>query len=168
MPLAARKGRDSGPLSRDEIRRRYDASGYDLGTHPAHLIRRAHQRATLCFQDLMGKNLTPTQMAALATILKHGELSQNQLGRLTAMDPSTISIVVKKLLAHGLVQRLPSASDQRLSLIRLTDAGIRYTLPLLAQSVEVGRKVLAPLAPDEQRTFMALLHRIAGTDDAKD
>ncbi len=165
MPAPKREA-DPGALSREEIRRRYDASGYDLATHPAHLMRRAHQRATLCFQDVMGKNLTPTQMAALATIMKHGELSQNQLGRLTAMDPSTISIVVKKLLGHGLVQRSPSASDQRLSLIRLTDAGIRYTLPLLAQSVEVGRKVLAPLTADEQRTFMALLHRVAGTDTA--
>jgi DNA-binding MarR family transcriptional regulator len=149
-------------LSREALRRRFDASGYELSTHPAHVIRRAHQRATTCFQEVMNeRNLTPTQMAALATIMKHGELSQNQLGRLTAMDASTISIVVRKLLKHGLVVRSNSAKDQRLSIIRLTDKGARYTLPLLTLNLEVGRRVLSPLTGREQETFMKLLHRIA-------
>jgi len=80
------------------------------------------------------------------------------------MDPSTISIVVRKLLKHGLVVRSSSASDQRLSIIRLTDKGVRYTLPLLSQSVDVGRLVLSPLTAREQRTFMRLLHKVAGTE----
>ena len=116
----------------------------------------------MCFQEIMNeKNLTPTQMAALATIMKHGELSQNRLGRLTAMDASTISIVVRKLLKHDLVVRSNSANDQRLSIIRLTDKGVRYTLPLLTRNLEVGRRVLSPLTAREQRTFMRLLYRIA-------
>ncbi len=150
-----------------EVTRRFAASGYDLYEHPAHIIRRAHQRATTCFQEVMNeKNLTPTQMAALATIMKHGELSQNQLGRLTAMDPSTISIVVRKLLKNGLVVRLNAAHDQRLSIIRLTKKGIDYTLPLLGLSMDVGRRVLQPLNRNEQKVFMALLRRVAdaGTD----
>jgi len=144
----------------------YEASGYDLAEHPAHIIRRAHQRATMRFQEVMGEHdLTPTQMAALATIMKHGELSQNQLGRLTAMDPSTISIVIRKLLKHGLVDRSASADDQRLTIIRLTEAGVRYTAPLLATSVEVGRRVLAPLKPSERAMFMEMLHRVADGED---
>ncbi|MCX5513116.1 MarR family winged helix-turn-helix transcriptional regulator [Kaistia algarum] len=144
----------------------YEASGYDLGEHPAHLIRKAHQRATMRFQEVMGEHdLTPTQMAALATIMKHGELSQNQLGRLTAMDPSTISIVIRKLLKHGLVQRFASAEDQRLTIIRLTEHGVRYAAPLLATSVEVGRRVLAPLKPSERAMFMEMLHRVADGED---
>ena len=86
------------------------------------MIRRAHQRATFYFQQVMnGHDLTPTQHAALATLLKHGELSQNHLGRLTAMDPSTISIVVRKLLKNGLIERHGSKKDQRLAIIKLTD-----------------------------------------------
>ncbi|PZO80635.1 MAG: MarR family transcriptional regulator, partial [Mesorhizobium amorphae] len=81
-------------------------TGYDLAAHPAHLVRRVHQRATLAFQQVMtGETLSPTQFAALATILKMGEVSQNHLGRLTAMDPSTISLVVRKLLKDGFVTR---------------------------------------------------------------
>ena len=159
---------EAGSLGLKEVKRRFTASGYDLLTHPAHVIRRAHQRATMCFQEVVSENnLTPTQMAALATIMKHGELSQNLLGRLTAMDPSTISIVVRKLLKLGLVVRSNAAHDQRLTIIRLTNKGVRYTLPLLAQSVEVGRRVLAPLTPEEQQVFMELLNKVAGTPAAE-
>lgn len=158
-----------GGLSERTIQRRYAASGYDLPAHPAHVLRRAHQRATMIFQRLMGSehDLTPTQMAALATILRHGELSQNRLGRLTAMDPSTISIVVRKLLRHGWAKRSGSADDQRLTLIRLTPEGERFTVELLAKSVDVGRQVLAPLSPAEQVQFMDMLHRIADGEEER-
>lgn len=155
-----------GPELMQEAQRLYENSGYDLAEHAAHVIRRAHQRATARFQQVMGEHdLTPTQMAALATIMKHGELSQNQLGRLTAMDPSTISIVIRKLLKHGLVQRFASAEDQRLTIIRLTDKGVRYTGAMLTKSVEVGRRVLAPLKPSERALFMEMLHRVADGED---
>jgi len=152
--------------SPDEIARLYEASGYDLPSHPAYMLRRAHQRATMRYQEIMGRHgLTPTQLAALATVLRFGEVSQNQLGRLTAMDPSTISIVVRKLLKLGLVVGTASTSDQRLSLIRMTPKGVRVTLPLLSESVEVGRRVLAPLSEEERTTFLALLRRVADGAD---
>src|SRR5690606_29932290 len=105
---------------------------YDLDLHPAHIVRKVHQRATNCFQQVMvGEDLTPTQFAALATILRHGDVSQNHLGRLTAMDPSTISLVVRKLRKLGLVTRGASSTDQRMVIIRLTDKGVEYTIERL-------------------------------------
>nr|WP_274630497.1 MarR family transcriptional regulator [Mesorhizobium shangrilense] len=153
-------------MTRAEVLAVYEASGYDLGRHPAHMIRRAHQRATFCFQQVLsGQDLTPTQVAVLATLLKHGEVSQNHLGRLTAMDPSTISIVVRKLLKIGLIQRRPTKKDQRLAMIKLTDEGNRYAIERLADSMEVARRVLAPLSSEEQQTLLSLLHRIGDGDD---
>jgi MarR family transcriptional regulator, lower aerobic nicotinate degradation pathway regulator len=162
----SRSADDEKPIPRDRALAAYEASGYDLPTHPAHLIRRAHQRATFYFQQVMnGLDLTPTQQAALATLLKRGELSQNHLGRLTAMDPSTISIVVRKLLKTGLIKRRGSKKDQRLAMIRLTDQGTRFAIGRLADSMEVARRVLAPLSPAEQKTLIDLLHRIGDGDD---
>lgn len=153
------------PLSREEAMARYADIGYDLDVHPAHVVRRAHQRATLCFQQVMaGEDLSPTQFAALATVLRHGEVSQNYLGRLTAMDPSTISLVVRKLLKQGLIKRSPSQTDQRLAIIALTDEGMRYTIERLERSVEVGQRLLAPLSATEQATLLRLLQRISGDE----
>jgi DNA-binding MarR family transcriptional regulator len=153
------------PLDRDAQEAAYRESGYELASHPAHLVRRVHQRATLCFQQVMaGESLSPTQFAALATILKVGEISQNHLGRLTAMDPSTISLVVRKLLKDKLVYRSSSDTDQRLTILRLTDAGVRYTVDRLRRSVEVGERLLAPLNKAEQAIFLDLLGRIADSE----
>jgi DNA-binding MarR family transcriptional regulator len=157
---------EAASVSREECLSAYEASGYDLSTHPAHLIRRAHQRATFYFQQVTeGHNLTPTQHAALATLLKHGELSQNHLGRLTAMDPSTISIVVRKLFKSGFIERRVSSKDLRLAMIRLTPKGARFSIARLTDSMEVARRVLAPLSPVEQKILIGLLHRIGDGDD---
>ncbi len=153
------------PLTREEVLKRYAEIGYVLDQHPANIVRRAHQRATLHFQKVMaGEDLSPTQFAALATVLKHGEVSQNHLGRLTAMDPSTISIVVRKLLQKGLITRGSSATDQRLSMIGLTDMGVRYALERLERSIEVGRRLLSPLKRNEQVVLLKLLNRINAED----
>lgn len=157
------------PLDREAQEAAYRASGYALAEHPAHLVRRVHQRATLCFQQVMaGEALSPTQFAALATILKVGEISQNHLGRLTAMDPSTISLVVRKLLKEKLVYRSSSDTDQRLTILRLTDEGVRYTIDRLRRSVEVGERLLAPLNKAEQAMFLDLLGRIADREPDPD
>lgn len=154
--------RNNAPMrSRQQIISMIEDIGYDLQGHPAHIIRKAHQRATTYFQQVMaGQDLTPTQFAALTAILREGEVSQNQLGRLTAMDPSTISIVVRKLRKLGLVDKGSSATDQRLTMLRLTDQGEDYTLERMGKSLEVGRRLMSPLSAAEQALLLELLQRI--------
>lgn len=162
---------DNAGLAREEAIVRFARSGYDLNVHPAHLVRRVHQRATQIFQQVMdGDNLSPTQFAALATILKHGAISQNHLGRLTSMDPSTISVVVRKLIKDGLVKRKQSTTDQRLAILMVTDKGQEFTLERLALSNEVGRRLLAPLDAREQTLFLSMLARVCAdeTDESPD
>lgn len=161
--------REAGRPSQAEIDRSFRDVGYDLARHPAHVIRRAHQRATTHFQQVMaGEDVTPTQFAALAKLLEHGELSQNHLGRLTAMDPSTISLVIRKLRKQGLVTTRPSETDQRLAMNTLTDEGVRFTLDRLGHSVEVGRRLLAPLTAAEAALLVELLERVAGDPESTD
>jgi len=153
--------------TREQIEAMIAETGYDLDLHPAHIVRKVHQRATNCFQQVMtGEDLTPTQFAALATILRHGEVSQNHLGRMTAMDPSTISLVVRKLRKLGLVTRGASSTDQRMVIIRLTDKGVDYTLERLGKSKEAGQQLLAPLSAAEQALLLELLQRISDDQPA--
>jgi DNA-binding MarR family transcriptional regulator len=156
---------DNAGLAREEAIVRFARSGYDLNVHPAHLVRRVHQRATQIFQQVMdGDNLSPTQFAALATILKHGAISQNHLGRQTSMDPSTISVVVRKLIKDGLVKRKQSTTDQRLTILMVTEKGQEFTLERLPLSNEVGRRLLAPLETREQTLFLSMLARVCADE----
>lgn len=154
---------DSAQTATTTSRAAFLESGYDLAEQPGQIIRRAHQRSSTCFQQVMAEDsLSPTQFAALVTILKHGAISQNHLGRLTSMDPSTISIVIRKLHRDGLVQRTRSQTDQRLSILTLSDEGTAYTLARVDRSREVGERVLSTLTRDEQIQLLDLLRRLAG------
>ena len=80
------------------------------------------------------------------------------------MDPSTVSLVVRALLKRGLMVRRLSETDGRLSMVGLTDAGVRYALERLDGSMEVARRLLKPLSATEQATLLDLLRRIAEPD----
>ncbi len=145
--------------------RRKDRGGrrYVLEAQIGHLLRRAHQRATAIFLAELGDahGLTPTQFAALVKLSDLGEQSQNELGRLTAMDPATVQGVVRRLMARRLIARSGDPGDRRRAKLRLTPRG-RY---LVERTVKLGfivsARTLAPLSPRERAQFLKLLKKLA-------
>ena len=78
------------------------AGDYVLDSQVGFILRQASQRHTALFASRMGAETTPTQWAALAKLHEIGPTSQNQLGRMTAMDVATIKGVVDRLMKRGL------------------------------------------------------------------
>src|SRR5215831_6087288 len=79
------------------------AKGYVLEDQIGFVLRRAHQHATEIFNNVMnGFELTPRQFAALSKLHDLGPTSQNQLGRLVAMDPATMFGVASRLAKRSL------------------------------------------------------------------
>jgi DNA-binding MarR family transcriptional regulator len=137
------------------------AAEYVLEDQVGFLLRCAHQRATEIFNAVMGPfAVTPTQFAALAKLDDLGSVSQNQLGRLTRMDPATVSGVVGRLIARGLVRQSPDARDARLVLLALTSSGRAAVLEMKAAAAEVSRRTLEPLKPGETDALLRALVRI--------
>jgi DNA-binding MarR family transcriptional regulator len=134
---------------------------YRLEDQVGHLLRRAHQRATAVFlARLDGAEITPTQFAALVKLADEGELSQNHLGRLTAMDPATIQGVIKRLKARGLIEGRADPADGRRTLLSLSSAGKRLVKRLIPRGFDVSADILAPLSPSERAQFLAMLKRL--------
>ena len=67
--------------------------------------------------------VTTTQLAAMARLAELGPMSQNQLGRVTAMDAATIKGVVGRLVTRRLVTTVPSEEDRRRLIVDLTPEG---------------------------------------------
>lgn len=139
-----------------------DGNGaYVLEEQVGYHLRRAQQRATAIFLGRIGaSDLTPTQWAALVKLHDHGALSQNHLGRLTAMDPATIQGVVRRLDRRRLIARRADDRDRRRTVLRLTPAGAALVVSLLAEGHRVSDDILAPLSNAERDSFLALLKRI--------
>lgn len=154
IPLHAPAGREADdPAS--------GAAAYALDDQVGFHLRRAQQRATEIFGQVMQDfAVTPTQFAAMARLDDLGPTSQNQLGRLTAMDPATIFSVVGRLARRGWVRQTADPHDARLVMVSLTPEGSAAARAMKAVGAEVSRRTLAPLAPDEASQFLALLRRL--------
>lgn len=137
------------------------ADDYRLEDQVGHILRRAHQRATAIFQEVIGDaQVTPTQFAALVKLRDGGELGQNQLGRLTAMDPATIQGVIGRLRARRLIEDRPDPSDRRRTLLSLSPEGERLVERLVPNGFAVSEAILEPLSEEERAIFLALLKRL--------
>lgn len=150
----------------NDSRARWAAAGgdddYVLERQVGHLLRRAHQRHAAIFQEMIGDSqLTPLQFAALVKLRDLGEVSQNQLGRLIAMDAATMQGVIKRLLARGLIARRPDPDDRRRLILSLTADSHKLVEAAVAAGRKITRRTLEPLSASEQRVFMDYLARLA-------
>lgn len=138
------------------------ADEYQVEEQIGHLLRRAHQRASSIFQARIGgSQITPTQFAALAKLYDLKEVSQNRLGRLTAMDPATIQGVTRRLIDRGLVEAKADISDKRRLILQLSEAGAALIAELIPSGIGVTRETLAPLSVEEREIICKLLKKLS-------
>ena len=70
-----------------------------------------------------GSGYSPSQLSALAVIDNHGPLTLGALADHERVAPPSITKVVAKLEAEGLVQRTTDPSDRRVTHVATTPAG---------------------------------------------
>ncbi len=133
---------------------------YRLSDQVGYLLRLASQRHAVIFQNLISHGLTPTQFSTMVRVAEQGAVSQNQLGRLAAMDIATIKGVVDRLKAKGLLQAASDPGDKRRSVISLTQAGNELMDQLYTDGLRISQETLEPLSLAEQKTLLVLLRKL--------
>lgn len=136
------------------------AGNYVLDDQIGFILRRANQRHLALFAAGIPE-LTPTQFAALSKLCQLGRVSQNALGRATAMDASTIKGVVDRLRGKGLVVSQSDPDDQRRIYLSPSTEGRELFKRLAPRAAEISRDTLAPLAPADRDILLKLLARLA-------
>jgi len=135
------------------------AFDYRLDDQIGFMMRQANQRHLSIFSRLIGE-FTPTQFAALAKIYEIGTVSQNDLGRQTAMDAATMKGVIDRLGRKGLVSTRPDPTDMRRLLVELTDAGEAAYRGNVAAAHAITEETLAPLNGREREQLAVLLGKM--------
>jgi DNA-binding MarR family transcriptional regulator len=133
---------------------------YILDEQIGFILRQVWQRHATIFAREIGINLTPTQWAALAKLNETGPCSQNQLGRLTAMDVATIKGVIDRLSARGLTETSADPDDGRRLLVSLTRSGQQLAEKAASNALLISKETLAPLDARERETLVALLSKL--------
>ena len=97
---------------------------FDLRGAVGHLLRRSQQRAVDLFVEEVGEDgPTPRQFAVLLSVHQNPGVSQTDLVRMTGIDRSTLTEILRRLGRRGLIRRERQAEDRRTNALHLTAEG---------------------------------------------
>lgn len=102
--------------------------------------------------------LTYTQYLVLMVLWEHKTRTIGELGKILYLDSGTLTPVVKKMEANGLVTRTRSAEDERVVDVTITEAG--ESLREEAQKIPEALACQMPLDAEEAVELYRLLYRI--------
>jgi DNA-binding MarR family transcriptional regulator len=138
---------------------------FDMYHAPGHLIRRAQQKNTELWSELVGSNLTNVQFAVLVALNRSPGVDQKTLGELVSLDTSSVADLCRRLVARGLVTRQRDPQDARRYVLYLTEAA-RASMYDATPSVEaVGEELLSKFTARERAEFIRLLRMLVGLED---
>ncbi|MGY1702009.1 MarR family winged helix-turn-helix transcriptional regulator [Geodermatophilus sp. SYSU D00766] len=108
------------------------------------------------FLEPMG--LTHPQYLVMLALWQHGPLAVKDLSRRLQLDPGTLSPLVKRLEAAGLVRRDRDPRDERALAIALTDRG--RELRARAEAIPAGIVANLGMPLDELQSLHGALTRV--------
>ncbi len=96
----------------------------DIWSAPGFLIRRCNQIATSIFLDEAREfDFSPILYSALAFVQLEPGIDQRSLGERIALDRSSVTKCVDRLVERGLISRSISSNDKRARSLQITQQG---------------------------------------------
>lgn len=111
-------------------------------------------------------DLTYTQYITMMVLWEEGELSVKQLGKRLYLDSGTLTPLLKSLQAKGYVTRKRSEADERVLMVRLTEAGL--ALREKAVAVPEGMRACVALSEEEAALLYKLLYKLLSNPESID
>jgi DNA-binding MarR family transcriptional regulator len=96
----------------------------------------------------------------LLFLLEHGEVSHATLQRRLGVDGATVTRLVKQLEAEDAVNRRLDPTDNRFTLVSLTESGKQTAAELHEGLRQFQRRLLAGVNREEQQTVIRVLEQV--------
>ncbi len=104
--------------------------------------------------------LTPDDFAYLATVFGHQPLSKTELIARNVHEKPSGNEVIKRLLARGLVQEQPHATDRRSKLLTITEAGQAVLFEVFGRMDQAAQLIAGTLTSPERAQLLHLLQKL--------
>jgi DNA-binding MarR family transcriptional regulator len=130
------------------------------------LLRKAWFGLNQTFRRFSAKSgITPDQFTVLRTLIEHepSQLTQSELAAKMTSDPNTITSLLKRMEASGLIQRRADTEDRRARRIILNAAGRQTYEHAAPMALELQARVLMSLPEDRRELFLQELEIIANS-----
>ena len=108
--------------------------------------------------------ITYPQYLVMLLLWEEGTCSVGGIGQRLSLDSSTLSPLLKRLQAMGLVTRTRATRDERLMIIGLTERGVQLEQEAAAVTVEMSEAT--GIDVDEQLRLVAQLRELTERLDA--
>lgn len=130
------------------------------------LLRRAWFALNQTFRQYLGPlDLTPDQFTVLRWLTESepDDLNQRQLAELMTSDPNTITSILTRMEAAGLVTRKVHQQDRRAQLVHITPLGKSKFAQARQIALDLQRRILDSLPARSVDTFLQHLETVADT-----
>jgi DNA-binding MarR family transcriptional regulator len=112
-------------------------------------------------------DLTPSQFDVLATLGDTDGLLFKQLSQQALVTAGTLTPVLNRMEAKGLLLRCKDERDHRQVILKLTPAGQALYEAVFLPYVDHAKANLGALTPEEQRQLTSLLDKLARAFDPR-
>lgn len=127
-------------------------------SRPGFLVRRLHQiHYAIFFEECEEGGITPVQYGVLTVLERNPWLDQTAIGYEVGLDRTTAADVIKRLEEKGYLERRINPEDKRSRQAAVTPKGAAIMTELQESMARAQKRLLQPLSPRDQKTFMSLL-----------
>ena len=102
---------------------RSDVRASRADTELASLLRMTVMRLSRRLRQHAPEDITPSQLSALAVVVRDGRLTLSQLAEAERVQPPTVTRIVDSLVQRGYVSRTASPEDRRVAYVEPTAGG---------------------------------------------
>ena len=119
-------------------------AGFAVDESLGYLVNQLAKKLAASFNERLAEyGLTTTQWGVLACLWREDGLSQRDLSRRTGTDPATLTEMLKRMEARGLVRRVRDPDNNRLQRVYIAERDTTLRDTLTADATAVNRLATA-------------------------
>ncbi|MDP9932776.1 MarR family winged helix-turn-helix transcriptional regulator [Variovorax paradoxus] len=129
-----------------------------VDTYLPALLAQASQLISAEFHEIVQANgLSVLEWRVLATLADSGPVTIGQLAQKSVSKQPTVTRLLDRMEAQGLVERLPAVKDRRLTLVRMTRSGDKMIAGLIRKAHAHEASVLEPFGANRSKELKKVL-----------
>ena len=113
------------------------------------LLRASGSVTNMLKKDMLTYCMNPTEFAVLEVLFSLGKQPIQIIGKKVLLASSSITYVIDQLEKKGLVERVQSEDDRRVTLVSLTDEGQELMKNIFPQHSSVIKELFEELSDEE-------------------
>jgi DNA-binding MarR family transcriptional regulator len=141
----------------------------ELTDHLGYWLRLLSNHVSEAFAERLGRHeVSVPQWVVLRVLFDHDSLPLKEVVARVGVDQGSLSRMVERLMARGLVERREDTADRRAVAISLTGEG-RWLVPMLAREADENDRVFfAPLSEQKRGEFLEMIRVLIAASASTD